>query len=238
MSFVPDLYTWALLMAEYNQQQTLNVPDIVKVRLAAKTLRQRVFTSLLLHIAPLPNGYQSIEFKAPAEEHLSFDIKPKSLTLRGIMAACKADKHCRRALSSLPFIGRQLQVDPELRKSLQDLADLVAWEASEAFRAAYYPGIMDMEPIDPDHVRAVMNGLQREMDREGNRVQRAPAVFSELPWERQVALAERRRYWYGIFGITPKAWKTGRFSLWDVSNKITYPPDDYYCRWDKRIPVI
>ena len=45
---------------------------------------------------------------------------------------------------------------------------------------------------------------------------------SDLKSYRQIALAERRRYWFGVFGITPKSWKTGKWSLWDVKS-IPYP---------------
>lgn len=198
----------------------------------AKTLRQRCFFRL---IRSYDQGH--IIFKAPPNDArlslVPFGVSPLSSGLRGLMAACYRHPQIRKAMNELPFLGRQLG-DPEIRKSLQDLADLVAWEASEAFTAGYYPGIEDIEPLDPGHVQEVMRGMQREMDREGGTSPhsfRAAAVFEELPWERQVALAERRRYWFAQFGITPERWKTGTFSLWKVDNKLVFPPDGYYSHW-------
>mgnify|MGYP001603941894 CR=1 FL=1 len=104
---------------------------------------------------------------------------------------------------------------------LQDLADIVAWEATQAFKSKYYPRPLDVEPLEEEHVTAVMLAMQREMDREANSRHRLPTVFEELPRERQRALAERRRAAYALFGITPQnwgGWETGTFSLWDVND--------------------
>lgn len=228
----PDVGTWEALVQELEGLQTPPAPSqrlsVSTARLFehAKTLRQRCFARLIKFY----DG-RLIVFKAPPGNELAFEIAPKNLCLRSAMAACRKAPVCRKALGNLPFIGRQIG-DPELRKALQDLADIVAWEASEAFTADYYPGVEDVEPLGRDHVRDIMQGMQREMDREGNRVQHAPVVFEELPPQRQVALAERRRWWFAKFGITPARWKTGTFSLWDVDNKITFPPEGYYNRWD------
>ena len=62
-----------------------------------------------------------------------------------------------------------------------------------------------------------MHALQREMDREGKSRQRYPVEFIALPKERQRALAERRRWWFQKFSITPERWATGHWSVWDVS---------------------
>ncbi|KKK63260.1 hypothetical protein LCGC14_2996100, partial [marine sediment metagenome] len=105
--------------------------------------------------------------------------------------------------------------DPELIVPLQDLADIIAWEASEAFRASYYPGIPEVDALTPDHVTEIMAGMQREATRE--RRSKQEVLYAELPRKRQVALAERRRWWFGHFGITPQSWKSGNFSLWNVS---------------------
>jgi len=69
------------------------------------------------------------------------------------------------------------------------------------------------------HVQIVMQALQREMDREGKSRQRHPVEFLALPKERQRALAERRRWWFQKFSITPECWVTGHWSVWDVSEE-------------------
>ena len=154
------------------------------------------------------------------------------------MAACKRSPKIRKVLSRIPFAQKTMVMrgDPEIHNCLQDLADVVCWEASESFSADYFPGVVDVEALDDEHVKLIMSMMQREMDREGNRAGIKPAVFVDLPWERQVALAERRRFWFGIYGISPKQWKRGYFSLWNVSNTITWPPDGYYCTWDHITP--
>jgi len=96
-------------------------------------------------------------------------------------------------------------------------------KAREAFFAEYFPRLQDVYVPD-EHVRAVMDALQREIDREARRRQEKRAVFSELPWERQQALAEWRRYWFGKFGITPETWPSGKLSLWDISED-PVPPE-------------
>ncbi len=64
-----------------------------------------------------------------------------------------------------------------------------------------------------------MRALQREMDREGKSRQRRPVEFTGLPRERQRALAERRRWWFQKFSITPERWQGGYWSLWEVSEE-------------------
>ena len=66
----------------------------------------------------------------------------------------------------------------------------------------------------------MMDGLQREVTREKRGGQEV--LYRELPRPRQIALAERRRHWFGVFGITPKSWKKGTWSLWKVKN-VAYP---------------
>lgn len=227
LSWPPDFDMWEVLMSS----RSVNLFDLEG---QAKTLRQRCFFRLIkTYTDP-----RKVVFKSPENPFgLSFDVAPLSSGLRGLMAACYRAPECRKMLSNLTFYGRRIS-DPEIRKSLQDLADIVAWEASEAFVARYYPGIEDIEPLSPDHVREVMRGMQREMDREGGTSPhgfREAAIFEELPWERQVALAERRRYWFAQFGITPERWKTSTFSLWEVDNKLVFPPEGYYSHWGTTI---
>ncbi len=198
---------------------------IIDLLKQAKTARQLVFARYI-------RSY-NLETSMVAFPKSKFEISPRfPKTLRYILAACKQNPECYTALKKIPFVGTMKLKDPQLHDCLQDLANLVAWEASEAFTARYYPGVPNQEVIHPDHVEEIMAGLQREMDREGARVKLTPGKFIDLPWERQVALAERRRYWYGRFGITPRAWKSGFFSLWNVNGIEKLPPEGYYCRYD------
>jgi hypothetical protein len=105
---------------------------------------------------------------------------------------------------------------------LQDLADVVAWEATEAFTASYYPGLPDVF-VPEEHVSVIMDAMQREMDREGKSRQKIPVNFASLEPARQRALAERRRWWFRKFSITPERWNTGTWSLWEV---VTEPMPD------------
>ncbi len=215
--------------------------NIFELREQAKTLRQIVFTSLLRRVERSPREgewwFASFTYWHKAtgtlgdEASWRFEVSPRNPTLASLMAACYRNVACREALAELPFIGRQTSYDPELRQTLQKLADVVAWEASEAFTAKYYPGVESVEALGPDHIRDIMQGMQREMDREGARVHRDPARFEDLPPDRQRALAERRRMWFARFGITPARWKLGTFSVWDVDSRTTWPPEGLYIRW-------
>jgi hypothetical protein len=204
-------------------------PKCSELMRMARTLRERVFVAL--YIGRSSEGLISLKLKGT----LPIDtIKQKSL--RCLIAAVRRIPKSRQTLTRIPFreSARSYQGEEQLCEHLQDLANIVSWEASEAFNASYYPRPLDVLPLDDDHVKAVMYGMQREMVREGIRTSTAPAVFADLPWDRQVALAERRRYWFAQFGITPAAWKRGTFSLWRVSNMI-YPPEGYYCGWDEKV---
>jgi len=112
-------------------------------------------------------------------------------------------------------------VDPELPEILQDLGYYISAECTNAIREAHFPGVVDIDPISNEHVTVVMQALNREMKREATRRGKTWVDFTTLPWERQVALAERRRYWYSRFGITPAVWarEEKTFSLWDVSDE-------------------
>lgn len=179
----------------------------------AKTLRERAFARLIQAI-----HNDSIEFwHAPQQV---FQIHPVTPTLDGLMYACSVNTWARDVLSSIPISRppRSALSDPELVPMLQDLADILAWEATQAFVSDYYPGVPDVFVPD-EHVEVVMNALQREMDREGKSRQRPPAQYLSLPPERQRALAERRRYWFEKFSITPQTWETGNWTLWEVSEE-------------------
>ena len=237
-----NVETWEELARQVAEgggdSETFWSPNGYSLIAQAKTLRERVFVRLFTSLI----GDTEIRFKHQGslansvEPHYSIELKRKSL--RGLMAACKRSPEVRKALSRIPFAQRTTVThgDPEIHICLQDLADVICWEASEAVTNSYFPGAVDVEALEDDHVKEIMIALQREMDREGNRTGIVPAVFVDLPWERQVALAERRRWWFTQFAIPPKQWKKGYFSLWKVSNTLTWPPDGYYCRWD-RIPV-
>jgi hypothetical protein len=176
----------------------------------AKTLRERAFARLVegLH-------HDAIEF-AHAPQQL-FQIHPVEPSLEGLVYACSANTWARDVLSVIPITrpARSALSDPELVPMLQDLADILAWEATQAFSDDYYPGIPDIF-VPEDHVDAVMKALQREMDREGKSRQREPVQFTSLPRDRQRALAERRRWWFAKFSITPERWQSGRWSFWEV----------------------
>lgn len=177
----------------------------------ATTLRERAFARVVQAI-----HHDSIEFWH-APQHV-FQIHPVNPNLEGLMYACAVNTWARDVLCTVPISRppRSALSDPEVVPMLQDLADILAWEATQAFAADYYPGMPDVMVPD-DHVEAVMNALQREMDREGKSRQRPPAQYLSLPPERQRALAERRRYWFSRFSITPNAWKTGNWNLWEVA---------------------
>ncbi len=179
----------------------------------AKTLRERTFSRLVECL-----DHDSIKF-AHAPEQLC-QIHPIEPTLGGLIAACAANTWSRDRLANIPISrpGRSALSDPELVPMLQDLADILAIEATDAFRESYYPGVPDVEMTE-QNVEDVMCALQREMDREGTSRQRAPVQFAALPKERQRALAERRRWWFQKFSITPERWQTGCWSLWDVSEE-------------------
>lgn len=178
----------------------------------ASTYRQRAFARLVSAI-----HHDSIEFAGLRER--GFQVYPLDPSPAGLMMACAANTWCREALSLIPISRspRSEGGDPELVPMLQDIADALAAAASEAFTTDYFPGLPDIT-VPEDHVAAVMQALQREMDREGHSRQRDPVHFAELPPERQRALAERRRWWFARFGITPDSWQSGYWSVWDVTD--------------------
>lgn len=179
----------------------------------AKTLRERAFSRAVSSI-----HHDSISFSHSTE---SFQIHPMESTPDGLMYACSANTWARDALSMVPITrpARSSLGDPELVPMLQDLADILADEATSAFSADYYPGMPDVN-VPEEHVDVVMHALQREMDREGKSRQRVPSRYEDLPRDRQRALAERRRWWFGRYSITPERWQTGKWVLWDVVDEL------------------
>jgi len=177
----------------------------------ATTLRRRVLARLLI---------PRIIDNTTVISHVGVIVPDAGLTVDGAYEVLLTGEFSREALTRIP-LAKKAYVDPEVITELQDLADIVAWEATQAFKADYYPRPLDVVPLDEEHVTAVMQGLQREMDREGNSRNMMPTVFEELSRERQRALAERRRAAYALFGITPEnwsGWETSTFSLWDVND--------------------
>jgi hypothetical protein len=179
----------------------------------AKNLRERALARVTAAL-----HHDSIEFVHSPQQ--VFQIHPVEASPEGLMYACSANTWARDALSAVPITrpARSALSDPELVPMLQDLADILAIEATNAFRADYYPGIPDVD-VDQGHVETVMQALQREMDREGKSRQREPARFADLSPDRQRALAERRRWWFGRFSITTERWQTGRWSVWEVTEE-------------------
>jgi hypothetical protein len=179
----------------------------------AATLRERAFCRLIEGL-----DHDSVKFTHTPQQ--IFQIHPVESTLIGLITACSANTWSRDRLANIPIAraGRSALSDPELVPMLQDLANILAWEATQAFTQTYYPGVPDVNVPD-SHVEVVMRALQREMDREGKSRQRIPIEFIALPKDRQRALAERRRWWFGKYSITPERWQTGYWSLWDVSNE-------------------
>jgi hypothetical protein len=179
----------------------------------ARTLRERAFCRLVEGL-----DHDSVKFTHTPQQ--IFQIHPVESNLDGLMAACSANTWSRDRLANVPIAraGRSALSDPELVPMLQDLANILAWEATRAFTESYYPGIPDVNVPDT-HVEVVMRALQREMDREGKSRQRIPIEFLSLPQDRQRALAERRRWWFTKFSITPERWQAGYWSLWDVTDE-------------------
>jgi hypothetical protein len=179
----------------------------------ADTLRDRAFCRLVEGV-----DHDSIKFAHTPQQ--IFQIHPVESNLSGLLAACQANTWSRDRLANIPIArpGRSALSDPELVPMLQDLGNILAWEATQAFIASYFPGVPDMHVPD-EHVGVVMQALQREMDREGKSRQRSPIEFTSLPRERQRALAERRRWWFTKYSITPERWQAGYWSLWEVSDE-------------------
>lgn len=195
-----------------------------------ETLRLRAFSRLIHYVKRY-----SITLQLNVSQYKDFNFNVKKLDIESILKACYKDKTLRSTLANLPLIfyptvkGR----DPELVAPLQDLADIIAEEIKAAFVSDYYPGVDSVKPLSRLHIKKIMVGMQREIDREAAAPYRqnvyAPQLL-DLPYDRQVALAERRRYWFReVFGVTPTRWKKGIWSLWKVKD-IPMPYPQYNSR--------
>lgn len=177
----------------------------------AKTLRERVFVRL---VEGVRENY--LYFK---HSGASFTVYPQQPTFHAFLKVCATTYTTKEALSSIPFVKvMNSYANDELPTWLQDLGYILAEETTQAYTAKYFPGLPSVT-VDDEHVKVVMAAMQRELFREGDGGSRGHAVqLAELPFERQRALAERRRHWFGVFGIYPETWTTGNFSLWNVQD--------------------
>lgn len=182
----------------------------------SETIQERVFCRLLRTL----DGKGGAKFAHQSLIIPIFDPLPRP-TVEALRWAAYNHPASKGALSNIPIFRASNSFDgnDEVCPWLQDLADIVAWESTQAFEAEQYPGILDLDPPIPgdDWIVVLMGHMQRELDREAIRVNEKPLVLEELPFERQRALAERRRYWFQQFGIMREQWKANKFSLWDVS---------------------
>ena len=161
-----------------------------------------------------------------------------------LLRACWDNEQAREFLSRLPLMQRVYpERDIELCDCLQDLADILALEFAAAFSDALYPGVRGVE-VPLATIEALGPAMEREMRREWERENTLirsgfvrsgflisheqnppPPRLDDLPFERRQAFAERRRWWFKAFGITPENYPQvdtkalglqGSFSLWDV----------------------
>lgn len=146
----------------------------------------------------------------------------------------------REMFSAIPLYSSSHYQDPSLHEALQDLADEITEDTREALAAlddpnCWYPGIDEgIEPVPDEHVAKVIAALQRELDRElrdkdgnGSRMSAGSlpaAPLSELPWNVQRALAERRRWRYAQYGIRRAQWEARMWSLWDIPEDPDFVP--------------
>ena len=177
----------------------------------ANTLRERAFCRL---IQALDGG--GIRFRHDAN---TFSLYASGQTLEQLMESCKK----LEAVKKIPISNKAVagaNANDELVATLQDLGDVIAYEASQAFTAKTYPGVPGVKMLSDEMVGVIITAMQRELDREGFTRSRPTSLLFTLPMERQRALCERRRYWYSQWGITPESWKTGYWDLWDVSSRL------------------
>lgn len=114
-----------------------------------------------------------------------------------------------------------------LPNCLQDLAQTLTHDLQQALEGfmdpdVWYPGVLDgISPVPDGHVRLVMWGWQRELDREPRAKDGCGPVklpvpqLAKLPWRVQRALTERRRLRYQQFGIGREEWERNSWSLWN-----------------------
>lgn len=169
---------------------------------------------------------------------------PPFQSLRQLMRWLRRNEETRRALSRIPLSsphtdhGEQIE---QLCPALQDLAELIAHEGHMALTSQFYAGMPEVGYISPRRVKEIMEAMSGELRREYSWVTIASAMgyywqaadykppklvlYTELPYERQLALAQRRRYWFRYFGITHRRWKERMWSLWRVPDEP--PPAGY-----------
>lgn len=122
---------------------------------------------------------------------------------------------------------------PELAPALTPLANEIArWThmALEWFwlgDAAPELPLVPVEPPSQEHVKRVVEALQREIDRETNKAQvyttfatwqtpNPKLYLQDLPWERQVSLVHLRRFSFYRYGITQQNWRRGLWGFGEV----------------------
>lgn len=181
----------------------------------ARTLREAVFCRIVTQAVQEPEAV-AISYNISGLRTVRVPVVP--LHPAALLAAIDASEY-HSDFSALPFISTSKIVDPELPTYLQDLAAIIAKECRGAIADEYYPRPMGVDACTPEHVQKVMESLNREMLREATRRTKTWVPYTDLPPDRQVALAERRRMWLAKFGITTETWPSGVFSLWDVSNE-------------------
>jgi len=237
-------YAWARAMAFYGYVGSLpsdmEVPDPFPLKLPhpatqvtrekliyeARTLRERAFArafSGLRYTENLTDSKLVIHFIHTGGMDLEIP-EPKEYKLKPLIGACRLSTPARTALGNIGLLLPPVNTnkDIQLTTVLQDLAQVVAQEAGRAFRDDYYPGIPDVD-VPEELIDALMPAMQREIDREERRSQRGAVTFADLPRDRQRALAERRRFWFCYFGVTPRVWKRRFFSLWRIPNETVEP---------------
>ena len=239
-------YAWARAMAMYGFAPYTStnsdgaVPDLfpltpphpstkvtsTELMREARTLRERAFARVfhgLRYTEGLTDNKLVIHFIHTGAMDFEID-EPRHYTLKSILNRCRYSTPARTALANIRLLLPPLAVgkDVQLTTVLQDLANIVAMEARRAFRDDYYPGIPDVD-VPEELIDVLMPAMQREIDREELRSPRGAVTFVDLPRDRQRALAERRRFWFSYFGVTPKVWKRQFFSLWRVPNERVEP---------------
>jgi hypothetical protein len=185
------------------------------------TIRESVFArSFMLFNFGKKNIYSIALYEASAPREIL--VYNRQLSIRKLLKICHNDPLLRRHLMNLPISKKAhtLGGNDELIEPLQDLGNIVAIEATKSYTESYYPGVPEVKFVTEEHVTTVINAMQRELDREGLSRSKLPLELFSLPRERQRALVERRRYWFGKFGITEKEWGKNTFSLWKVTNDL------------------
>lgn len=160
-------------------------------------------------------------FLRAANDLFLYRLIPQPDSLAQYMKICRRRKEIYSLLSELPLgtmsfpRGRLRVAELTLHPALQDLADILSLETDNALRVGYYPQMPDVH-VPMKHVRRVMIAMQREIDGEAAARLLVAPQLAAMPWERQCALAQRRRYWYRVYGITPRNYRKQVWSVWKV----------------------